>query len=78
MHILEVMVIIYMSHTNKGHKPIKEDGIITNYNGIIIGDQDTTLYSYGKDNAECNIHVGRYLEELIQNIYEIYWPCQMK
>ena len=70
--------VIYMPHTNKGHKPIKEDGIITNYNGIIIGDHDTTLYSYGIDNAECNIHVGRYLEELIQNIYEIYWPCQMK
>ena len=70
--------VIYKPHKHKGHNPIKDDDILPKYNGIIIGDHDTTLYSYGSDNAECNIHVGRYLEELIQNIYEIYWPCEMK
>ena len=43
-----------------------------------MGDHDTTLYSYGTDNYECNIHLGRYLEELIQNIPEILWPIKMK
>ena len=43
-----------------------------------MGDHDTTLYSYGTKRYECNVHVGRYLEELIQNIREIYWPVRMK
>lgn len=43
-----------------------------------MGDHDTTLYSYGTERYECNIHIGRYLEELIQNISEISWPVKMK
>ena len=43
-----------------------------------MGDHDTTLYSYGTKNFECNIHLGRYLEELIQNIPDIVWPKKMK
>lgn len=70
--------VVYKAHKNKGHKPIIEDNILPNFYGGIMGDHDTTLYSYGTKNYECNIHLGRYLEELIQNIYEIYWPCQMK
>jgi len=27
---------------------------------------------------ECNIHTGRYLEELIQNIKETYWAPRMR
>ena len=42
-----------------------------------MGDHDTTIYSYGTKNYECNIHLGRYLEELIQNISEITWPTKM-
>ena len=43
-----------------------------------MGDHDTTLYSYGTRNYECNVHLGRYLEELIQNIPDILWPLKMK
>ena len=70
--------VIYKVHLNKGHKPIKEDEILTNFCGGIMGDYDTTLYSYGTKNYECNIHLGRYLEELIQNIQNITWTRKMK
>lgn len=70
--------VVYKVHYNKGHKPIKEDNILTRYAGTIMGDHDTSLYSYGMKNLECNIHTGRYLEEIEQNVYETYWQYEMK
>jgi len=70
--------VVYKAHKNKGHKPIEEDNILPKFCGGIMGDHDTTLYKYGNKNYECNIHLGRYLEELIQNISEIIWPIKMK
>ena len=63
--------VIYKAHEKKGHEPIKDDNILTRFLGGIMGDHDTTLYSYGTKNYECNIHIGRYLEKLIQNISNI-------
>ena len=70
--------VVYKAHKHKGHNPIKEDNILPRFCGGIMGDHDTTLYSYGTEKYECNIHSGRYLEELIQNIKEISWPDRMK
>lgn len=70
--------IVYKAHKNKGHKPILEDNILPRFCGGIMCEHDTTLNSYGTKRYECNIHVGRYLEELIQNIREIYWPFGIK
>ena len=70
--------VVYKAHKHKGHTPIKEDNILTRFTGGIMGDHDTTLYSYGTRNFECNIHLGRYLEELIQNIPDVLWPLKMK
>lgn len=70
--------VLYKIHKNKGHNPILEDNILPNYGGGIMGDHDTTLYSYGTKNFECNIHLGRYLEEIIQNVKEVLWADKMK
>lgn len=70
--------VLYKSHLNKGHKPIIEDNILPKFCGGIMADHDTTIYSYGTKRYECNIHLGRYLEELIQNIKYISWPKEMK
>lgn len=70
--------VIYKAHKNKGHKPIIEDNVLTNYYGNVMGDHDTTLQKYGNKNLECNIHTGRYLEEIHQNVYETYWQYEMK
>ena len=64
--------VVYKAHKNKGHNPIKEDNTLTRFCGGIMGDHDTTLSSYGTKNYECNIHVGRYLEELF------LWPIKIK
>lgn len=42
-----------------------------------MGDHDTTLYSYGTKNYECNIHLGRYLKELMENMPDTLWPFKM-
>ena len=70
--------VLYLPRLHKGHRGILDDNILPRFCGGIMGDHDTTLYSYGSKNYECNIHVGRYLEELIQNVFEIYWPVRMK
>ena len=69
--------VIYKSHLHKGHNPIKEDDILPRFLGGIMGDHDTTLYSYGTKNYECNIHTGRYLKELMENIPDTKWPFLM-
>lgn len=69
--------VVYKIHKNKGHNPIKEDDILPRFCGGIMGDHDTTLYSYGSKNYECNIHLGRYLMELMENVPEIVWPFKM-
>ena len=69
---------LYKANRHKGHKPIIDDNILPRFHGGIMGDHDTTLYSYGTNNYECNIHLGRYLEELIQNIPNILWAGKMK
>lgn len=69
--------VVYKAHKNKGHKPIKEDNILPRFLGGIMGDHDTTLYKYGTKNYECNIHLGRYLKELMENIPDTLWPFKM-
>lgn len=59
-------------------RSIISDNILPLFRGGIMGDHDTTLYSYGTKNYECNRHVGRYLEELVQNVFETNWPKDMK
>jgi len=36
-------------------------GFLDKYKGIIVHDHYTLYYNYGTDNAECNVHVLRYL-----------------
>ena len=69
--------VVYKVHKNKGHNPIREDGLLTKFCGGIMGDHDTTLYSYGSKNYECNIHLDRYLMELMENIPDTKWPFLM-
>lgn len=71
-------VVIYKAHKNKGHIPIKEDNILPRFTGGIMGVHDTTLYKYGTRKYECNVHIRRYLEELVQNVRNIDWPLMMQ
>ena len=70
--------VLYMPHKKKGHKQIEEHNILPQYLGGIIHDHDTSMYSYGANNYECNVHLGRYLEEIIQNASEVTWAKLLK
>lgn len=69
--------VVYKAHKKKGHKPILDDNLLPKFCGGIMGDHDTTLYSYGTKNYECNIHLGRYLKELMENIPDVKWSFLM-
>ena len=66
--------ILYKYHHKKGDKPIKEDNILNNFYGTIISDHEAGIFKYGTNNQDCVIHIGRYCNEEMQNIYEISWP----
>ena len=70
--------VVYKSHFNKGHVPIKLDNILPNYVGVVMGDHDTTLDKYGSKRIECNVHLGRYTIEITQNSFEASWAEKMK
>jgi len=69
---------VYKSHFHKGHNPIKEDNILPKFNGVVMGDHDTTLDSYGSKRIECNVHLGRYTVEITQNVLDAPWAEKMK
>lgn len=66
--------VLYKYHHKKGDEPIKEDNILNNYYGTIISDHEVGIFKYGTNNQDCVIHIGRYCNEQMQNIYEIRWP----
>ena len=66
--------VLYKYHHKKGDEPIKEDNILNNYYGTIISDHEVGIFKYGTNNQDCIIHIGRYCNEQMQNIYEIRWP----
>ena len=66
--------ILYKYHHKRGDTPIKEDNILNNFYGTIISDHEVGIFKYGKNNQDCVIHIGRYCNEQMQNVYEINWP----
>ena len=70
--------VLYKSHKRKGHKAIKEHNILPRFTGGIVHDHDTTMYSYGTKHYECIIHLGRYLEEIIENVSNVTWSKSLK
>ena len=36
------------------------------------------MYSYGTKHYECIIHLGRYLEEIIENVSNVTWSKSLK
>ncbi len=46
---------------HRSQDDIDEFGFLKQYRGIIVHDHYKMYYNYGNDNAECNVHVLRYL-----------------
>lgn len=46
---------------NKTLKELKKVDFLKHYAGILIHDHETSLYHFGIDQGECNVHLMRYL-----------------
>lgn len=46
---------------HRSQEDVDEFGFLKQFKGIIIHDHYIMYYNYGSDNAECNVHVLRYL-----------------
>ena len=51
---------------HRSQKDIDEFGFLKKYKGIIVHDHYVMYYNYGADNAECNVHVLRYLNAVTE------------
>ena len=51
----------------KSKKYIDETGILPKYVGALSHDHETLMYNYGKEHAECNVHILRYLSGNYEN-----------
>jgi transposase-like protein/cell division protein FtsB len=54
------------AHKKRGSEAINEIGFLKNYCGIIVNDHYLTYYNYGQGNAECNVHISRYLKNITE------------
>ena len=64
--------VLYTLNPTKGKKAIEEDGILPVYIGILVHDHNTVNYNYGTGNAECNVHIIRYLKANYENTKNIW------
>ena len=58
--------VLYKSMQHKNIESMKEIGIMANYTGTFVNDHETSTYHFGNDNAECNVHLIRYLTKNTQ------------
>lgn len=60
LHILQYVT------KHRSENDIDEFGFLKNYKGIIVHDHYSLYYNYCVDNAECNVHILRYLNAITQ------------
>lgn len=63
---------------HRSQKDIDEFGFLKEYNGIIVHDHYKMYYNYGADNAECNVHILRYLNGGVCEFTNHTWAKNMK
>lgn len=51
---------------HRSSNDIDEFGFLKAYKGVIVHDHYIMYYNYGTDNAECNVHVLRYLNAVVE------------
>jgi hypothetical protein len=68
---------IYTASDCKGLAPL-EKSLLKGYTGCIVSDHDTSYYSFGSKNAECNVHILRYLKGICQNEPDVKWASKMR
>ena len=68
--------VLYTLNPTKGKSAIEDDGVLPIYTGTLVHDHNTVNYNYGTDNAECNVHIIRYLKANCENTQNT-WSADM-
>lgn len=62
---------------HRGEKAIEENGFLKKFTGILVHDHFLLYYKYGSENGECNTHILRYLNGVIE--YTVHkWAIKLK
>ena len=61
--------VLYTVNPTKGKKAIEDDGVLPQFVGVLVHDHNTINYNYGTGNAECNVHLIRYLKANSDNTH---------
>jgi len=61
--------VLYTVNPTKGKQAIEDDGVLPQFVGILVHDHNTVNYNYGMGNAECNVHLIRYLKANSDNTH---------
>jgi len=61
--------VLYTVNPTKGKQAIEYDGVLPQFVGILAHDHNTVNYNYGTGNAECNVHLIRYLKANSDNTH---------
>jgi hypothetical protein len=64
--------VLYTANQTKGKKSIEDDDILPQYVGTLVHDHNTVNYNYGMNNAECNVHLIRYLRANSENTHHCW------
>ena len=53
---------------NRSNNSFEEMGVLNKYHGTVVSDHYKEYYSFNNfDNAECNVHISRYLKSIIES-----------
>lgn len=67
----------YYYHDSRGNQADIEKGILRIFNGILVHDHLKGLYRFQCDDAECNVHILRYLRFTIER-YNRQWAKDLE
>jgi len=68
--------VLYTVNPKKDMAGVYHDGILNNYQGIIVHDHDKKFYNFGDDHGECNVHPCRELKGIEER--GIPWAGEMR
>ena len=58
--------VLQVPHEKKSIVAMEEIGLLPKYAGIIMSDHYKAYYNFGTSNAECNVHITRYLKNITE------------
>ena len=64
--------VLYTANQTKGKKGIEDDDVLPQFVGTLVHDHNTVNYNYGANNAECNVHLIRYLRANSENTHHCW------